>query len=377
MKKVLLVTMADSIHTARWLEQFKGEPIQFVLFPSSPHRRVHPKIREMLASDEGVNLRIYGLLRRLALPMWAIDRFIDNRLRGVLLRQLIRREKPDILHAMETQGGGYILRRALNRIESAPRTILTLWGSDLYWFRQFPGHRRKIKETLDLIDALAVECNRDVQIARGLGFIGRIIPPFPVTGGYDTEALAVKATAIYPSQRRLILVKGHTRFVGRAHLALKAIEDVHDLLVGYQIVVYSADLKARRIASKLSRDHQLDTEIHKRGALTHTQVFDLFSRARIYLGVSLSDGLPNSLQEALCLGAFPIQTDTSCADEWITPGETGFLVSPNDTEAISRALLVGLTDDDLVDSAAVKNRATANARLSSENIQKVTKHFYD
>jgi len=377
MKKVLLVAMADSIHTARWLEQFKGEPVQFILFPSSPHRRVHPKINEMLAEDSGVNLRINGLLRRFALPMWAIDRVIDNRLRGVLLRQLIRREKPDILHAMETQGGGYILRRALNRVESAPGTILTLWGSDLYWFRQFPGHRRKIKETLDLIDALALECHRDVQIARELGFTGRIIPPFPVTGGYDTEALAVKATAICPSQRRMILVKGHTRFVGRADLALKAIEDVHDQLAGYQIIVYSADPKARRIASKLSRAHQLDTEIHKRGALTHTQVFDLFSRARIYLGVSLSDGLPNSLQEALCLGAFPIQTDTSCADEWITTGETGFLVSPNDTTAISYALSTALTDDDLVDLAAVKNRETASKRLSSDKIQQITKHFYD
>jgi len=376
MKKVLLVAMADSIHTARWLDQFRGEPIEFVLFPSSPHRRVHPKIKEMLASDEGVNLRIDGLLRRFALPMWAIDRFVDNRLRGVLLRKLIRREKPDILHAMETQGGGYILRRALNSVESVPRTILTLWGSDLYWFRQFPRHRKKIEKTLQLIDDLAMECHRDIYIARELGFEGRVIPPFPVTGGYDDAAMYSSQNSEPPSKRTVILVKGHTRFVGKAEQGLYALKKIRRELKGFEIIVYSADTKARRLARRLRFMSGVTITCHKRGVFTHEEILDLLRRSRVFLGISLSDGISVSLQEALVTGAFPIQTNTSCADEWIIPGETGFLVSPYDTEAITHALLTALTDDTLVDSAAVKNRATANARLSSDNIRQVAKLFY-
>ena len=46
MKKILIVAMADSVHTARWLRQFDSDEIEFVLFPSTPHRRIHSLIGE-------------------------------------------------------------------------------------------------------------------------------------------------------------------------------------------------------------------------------------------------------------------------------------------------------------------------------------------
>ena len=38
---------------------------------------------------------------------------------------------------------------------------------------------------------------------------------------------------------------GHTRFVGRATQALQAIEELSDQLMVYQVIVYSADPKAK------------------------------------------------------------------------------------------------------------------------------------
>jgi len=377
MKKVLLVAMADSIHTARWLEQFKGEPIQFVLFPSSPHRRVHPKIREMLASDEGVNLRIYGLLRRLALPMWAIDRFIDNRLRGVLLRQLIRREKPDILHAMEFQHGAYLVIHGFDKLVIRPYFIATNWGSDIYWFQRFPRHERKIQEVLKLANAYSAECQRDHELAKQHGFVGLHLPVFPNAGGFSDQHLKQAALFPRPSTRKVIAIKGYTGFVGRADIALRAIELAADHLGGFEIAVFSSDMKSRHISRGVLKRTGLKFKTYRRHELSHVEMLELFARSRIYIGVSESDAISTSMLEAMSCGAFPIQTDTSCADEWIAPGETGFLVSPNDTEAISRALLVALTDDDLVDSATVTNRATANARLSSDQIRQITNYFYD
>jgi glycosyltransferase involved in cell wall biosynthesis len=49
------------------------------------------------------------------------------------------------------------------------------------------------------------------------------------------------------------------------------------------------------------------------------------------VGHSLSEGISTSMLEAMAMGAIPIQTCTSCADEWIINGEAGFLVEPNDT----------------------------------------------
>ena len=376
MKKILVVAMADSIHTARWLEQFRDAEINFVLFPSSPHRRVHPRIKQMLKTDSGVNLTLSWGVRMFSLPLWVIDRFADHRLRGLLLRRMLRRERPEIVHAMETQGAGYVMRRALRKSITRPRVMLTIWGSDLFWFQQFPRHKRKLKETLELVDDLALECNRDVAIAHDLGYEGRVIPPFPITGGYDVEALSEIASLVPPSKRKVILVKGHTRFVGRAQLALKALEDVQDLLDGYKIIVYSADPKARRVARKLSTQYSLDISLHRRGSLAHDRVINLFSEARIYLGISLSDGLPNSLQEAMVLGAFPIQTNTSCADEWIVDGKSGIIVDPHNPASIVAALRKALENDALVDAASKINLVTAQQRLSTGVISASVRGFY-
>ncbi len=377
MKKILVVAMVDSVHTARWLEQFENSQDEFVLFPSSPHRRIHPKIKHLLGTSSVMNIAIPSGLRRTGLLLAVLDKLIDNRARGLLLRRVIRAFKPDILHAVETQGAGYITSVALKKISSKPFFILTLWGSDLFWFRRFKRHELKLQELMPQVDRLAMECQRDVAIANQLGFKGEQYPPFPVTGGYDVEAFSKIASTIPTSKRKVILVKGHTRFVGRAELALKALEDVRDLLDGYKIVVYSGDPKARQIARKLATRHSLDVTLYKRGSLAHDEVINLFSQARIYLGISLSDGLPNSLQEAMVLGAFPIQTNTSCADEWIVEGKNGFIVDPHNHESIVSALRKALENDALVDAAATLNLATSHQQLSVGSIGQLVQSFYN
>ncbi|MGA0107486.1 MAG: glycosyltransferase, partial [Ilumatobacteraceae bacterium] len=140
MKKILIVAMADSVHTARWLEQFENSKDKFVLFPSSPHRRIHPKIVRLLGASSPMQILIPKGLSKTGLILAVLDKFFSNRLRGNLLRRVINKFDPDILHAVETQGAGYISLEALGKVEKKPFFILTLWGSDLLWFSKFDRH---------------------------------------------------------------------------------------------------------------------------------------------------------------------------------------------------------------------------------------------
>ncbi len=377
MKKILVVAMVDSVHTARWLEQFENSQDEFVLFPSSPHRRIHPKIKHLLGTSSVMNIAIPSGLRRTGLLLAVLDKLIDNRARGFLLRRVIRAFKPDILHAVETQGAGYIASVALKKISPKPFFILTLWGSDLFWFRRFKRHELKLQELMPQVDRLAMECQRDVAIANQLGFKGEQYPPFPVTGGYDVAKHSEVAVNVQPSLRKLVLVKGHTRFVGRGLIALAAIEDLAHLLNEYQIVVYSADPKARRKASALSKKYGLSVVSFGRGELSHDQLLKMFQNARIYIGISLSDGISVSLQEAMAGGAFPIQTDTSCADEWIVDGQSGFVVSPTDLAGLVSAIRTALEDDLLVDTAAKINHEVASKRLEQSLVASMSRNFYE
>jgi glycosyltransferase involved in cell wall biosynthesis len=102
----------------------------------------------------------------------------------------------------------------------------------------------------------------------------------------------------------------------------------------------------------------------------HDDMLALHGRARVSIGLSMSDGISTSFLEAMILGSFPVQTYTACADEWVVDGKSGLLVPPEDPEAIARAIRRAVTDDALVDRAAELNARTAQARLDYETIRK-------
>jgi glycosyltransferase involved in cell wall biosynthesis len=173
------------------------------------------------------------------------------------------------------------------------------------------------------------------------------------------------------------LIKGHTRFVGRGLIALEAIEKLSNSLEGYEIIVYSADPQATRKVRKLQRKTKLNIRSFKRGELPHRELLSFFKSSRIYLGISLSDGISVSLQEAMVHGVFPIQTDTSCIDEWITDGKSGFIVKKTDLQQLDSLLKRALEDDALVDSAADINYSVASKRLDREVVLKLSVDFYE
>jgi glycosyltransferase involved in cell wall biosynthesis len=377
MKKVLIVAMADSVHTARWLEQFENSKHEFVLFPSSPHRHIHPKIVRLLTASSPMQISIPRGLSKTGLFLAALDKLLNNRLRGNLLRRVISKFEPTILHAVETQGAGYIALEALRKVEKKPFFILTLWGSDLFWFRKFNRHKLRLMSLLPQVDLLSMECERDVEIARNLGFVGRLFPPFPVTGGYEIADGPKNNLKTKTSARRVILVKGHTRFVGRGTQALHALKELSDQLAGYQIIVYSADPKAKKLANLFAKQTGLPIKVFGRGQIAHQDLLEMFKSARVYLGISLSDGISVSLQEAMVCGAFPIQTDTSCAGEWVVNEKSGFIVSPNDHKGLVTAIRTALENDDLVDAAAEINYEVARERLDKSKVLAVSNNFYD
>ena len=69
------------------------------------------------------------------------------------------------------------------------------------------------------------------------------------------------------------------------------------------------------------------------------------------------------------MGAFPIQSCTACADEWIVQGENGFIVPPEDPHVIADAIRRAVSDDALVDHAAEVNSRVARERLDENLIR--------
>ena len=376
MKKILIVAMADSVHTARWIRQFDSDEIEFVLFPSTPHRRVHPLILQHMSQHLASTLKTSKWMKLGALPIGVFDLVFNHFFRAKLLAREINSFQPDFVHVMETQHSGYLTDRALARVEKKPKIVLSIWGSDLFWFQRFTSHKSRIESILKKVDYLITECHRDEELAKSLGFLGSCIYGVPASGGFSLKEADVTESYVAPSLRKTIAIKGYSGFVGLGPMALKTLKRVSHLLSDYSIVVFSANWKTRLIAQIVRLQTGLQIEIRMKHSQTPAEMRSLFLSSRIVIGVSKSDGLPATIKEAAFFGAFPVQTDTSCAGEWFENGVSVLLVSADSSESLEQALIRSLKDDRLVDTAARINFEIAKSRMNSESVRSKISALY-
>lgn len=336
--KVLIVGMLDSIHLARWLEQFKDENIHFFLFPSSPMRKIHPRIESLITSNQRAIFDVSKLSVVLAPATWLIDKVLRDSLRASWLRILVSRFQPSVVHCIELQNAGYLGLRAFEGAKSKPHIIVTNYGSDIFWFSRKKSHRRRLVRLLRLADGYAAECARDVTLARELGYSGKVFPIRPNSGGFSEDLLQRVRTS--RNQRKIIMVKGYQGWVGRAHLALASLESLSEELRDYEVVVFSCNFSTLKKVKKIQKRNTLNIRCFGKGELTHSRILELFSKAVVYVGISMSDGISTSMLEAMAMGAIPVQTSSACCAEWFD--NSGISVETLDVESVKRAILLGL-----------------------------------
>lgn len=378
--KILFVAMSDSVHTARWISQIADEGHELHLFPSYDLGTVRKDLRNITVHHSfyaknslsfGSNTVGRGLIVSSPALAKLCRGLINNLLPDYRVNQLVRlinELKPDIIHSLEFQGAGYLTARAKQKIKrNFPYWITTCWGSDLHYFGRFPMHMAKIKQVLMGCDGYLCESRRDAELAKSFGFKKEIFPILPGAGGFDLAEIK-KLRRRASSLRNLILVKGYQGWAGRANIAIAAIAKCASLLTGKEIMMYSSVESSRVAAVQLEKETGVHIKIVPEGT-GHTEIMRLQALARFSIGLSITDGVPNSMLEAMAMGSLPIQSFTSCADEWIEDGVNGLLVPPEDVAAVEKAIRRALVDDALLEAAAFVNERIVKERLDENKIR--------
>jgi len=353
--KVMLVCMVDSIHVARWLSHFTHQDVDFHLFPSGPNRKVHQQIRDLVRNSDvsPATFSIPSWARYLSLPLWLADRILSDRLRGWMLRRKIRQVNPSYLHALELQHAGYIAERALRDKTITVPFIATNYGSDIFWFQQYPKHLKRIRELLKRADFYSAECSRDYLLATKYGFEGVALPLAPNAGAISVADL--KRNTLSSSSRNIIAVKGYQEWVGQAQVVVQALKLRKDDLKDAEIVFFSCGVSMLLKIQWLKLTSGLNVRGIRKHHLNHDQILDLFSRSRLYIGVSLSDGLSTSSIEAMSMGAFPIQSDTSCSSEWFEEGLSGRSIEGTSPRLVGNLIVEYFNNSDFLERARLVN----------------------
>lgn len=397
--RVLYVAMSDSIHAARWITQVQAKYNWDIhLFSSIDYGYINPTFKDITVyhsvyvpqPELDKSVRVKGWPLHIPLTgnrFYNYRSYVSELMRLYLsvnhpkyhvnkLVRLIQKIKPHIIHSMEFQRGAYLVSRVRDIVggENFPQWIATNWGSDLHLYGRLADHRPQIEKVLSECDFYSCECERDVQIARGLGFKGEVLPVMPNAGGFDLDHVRTLRQVGKPSERRTIILKGYQHFAGRALVALKAVAQCADILKDYRVAVFSPSPEVTIASELLAQDTGLQIDLIPKS--NHEDMLRLFGESRVYMGLSISDAISTSMLEALVMGAFPIQSNTACTDEWFQDGVTGFAVPPEDPYAIADALRRAIDDDQLVDTAAEKNWHTCVQRLDHTVLQSKIVPFY-
>ena len=295
------------------------------------------------------------------LPLSILRILIDKyNLREKWLKNILKNWKPDIIHSFPLNVGGKTTVNILKSIKKDlwPKWVASSWGSDI--FLGIEGEEKEkdnIKYILKNCDGFFADCKRDINIAKENGIDRNNIKfsaSFPGTGGLDLDLF--KEYRKLNNDRNIILIpkafeREHANKIFPVLEALKLC-DVN-LLEGFEIhFLMSSDPVKKAIKffpEKLKRICFVNDMI------SQDKLFHLLSKTRIMVSLSLSDGTPNVMLEAMAAGALPVMHPLDSIKEWIVDQENGLLVHSLYPHEIKKSIIKSLTDDNLFENASSLN----------------------
>ena len=110
--------------------------------------------------------------------------------------------------------------------------------------------------------------------------------------------------------------------------------------------------------------------------LSQIELWQLFHQADITVSLTLHDGTPNTLLEAMACDCFPIAGDIEALREWITPGINGLLVEPTRPQALADAIIAAVNNPDFRKRAALENQKIIYKKAEFNKTQQLAAEFY-
>ncbi len=375
--RILFVCPAESVHSVRWISLIEDQNWEIHIFPSFENGITHPQFKNIQIHHFLSWIKTFPLGDRAAgfCRRWYARFFPNHRVQR--LTRLIHKLNPDLIHTMETQEAGYLVAEVKKNYKGKfPVWAHTIWGSDLNVFSKLSAHKPKIEEVLRACQFFLSDGVRDEKLAKQLGFQGKMIRLTHAAGGFNLKAaLSFREKSGKSSQRKGIVLKGYQSWAGRALFGLHALERCVDALPGYTVYIYAAGSDVALAAELFSFKTGIPVHVIPPGAPDET-IIDLFYKSRIFIGLSISDGVPTSMLEAMACGTFPVHSNTGILENWIVNDKNGILVPPEEPADIEKAIRAALASDELVDAAAEYNMNLIDGRFDREKIKKEAVSFY-
>lgn len=313
--RICFLADSESIHTKRWCAHFHalGHEIHLISLKNSPIDNVH-----FYHLDAG-DISVKGGNKKVLFQ-------------GGKVRRLIKKIKPDILHAHYATSYGWLGARS-----NFHPFLVTALGTDILISPIHSSfYRKMVRYIFKKADAITLmaEHMKKVIIDYNLGDLNKfIIVPF----GIDTEIFHSNYRKVDEEFFVITSTRNFEDVYNIPHL-LKSIAKVKDKIPGLKLNLIG-DGSKRKMIEEIVKDLGLSDCTHFFGKISQPEIANILKNSHVFVTVSLSDGNNISLNEAMACGPICVATDIPANIQWINDTENGFLVKVNDVEKLSDILL--------------------------------------
>ena len=297
------------------------------------------------------------LLKNVDLPDFRIETFPDlvrelspwkDFMAFLKLRRFFKAEKFDVVHTHSSKAG--IIGRLAAYASGVPVVVHTVHGQAFHPYEKW--WRNKLYIALERFAALW--CDRIYAVAQAMidqcveaGVSPRekyqVVYSGMDTGAFDSarrepelrEALGIpEDAAVIVTVARLFPLKGYEFVIPAAKKLIPEYSNLHFLIVGDGPM-------HDEIISSLKADG-MDNRFHFSGLVPPHEVCRYIAQADMLWHLSLREGLPRSVVQALATGRPAVGFRLDGTPEVVLDGKTGFTVPPGDVEqvaAVTRKIL--------------------------------------
>jgi glycosyltransferase involved in cell wall biosynthesis len=252
------------------------------------------------------------------------------------IRQIAREFNPDIVHIHQVNSIAYFALKAIAPL-GIP-TVLTAWGSDIYltplrsfllkmlvrWnLKHADSFTADSKDLAEHMQALLPERKMEILIAN----FGMSLQPIE----------AEKEKVFYSNRLHKKLYR--IDFILRAFAKFKSQPNREE----WKLIVGAVGEETENLKAVA---HSLDIEGSTTfvGWLQTEDNANNYAQATYYISIPESDATSISVLEAMAYGCIPILSNLPSSREWISHGETGFIVEDVESDFISNAFAFELKD---------------------------------
>lgn len=300
-----------------------------------------------------------GLIRRFrSLFLAGRYRFgpITLPLSGRKLKKIIREVNPDLVHALRVPFEGMLAQFTPPEYP----LVVSIWGND---FTLHAGKTKSMRKntvnTMNRTNGLMADVQRDINLSRQWGY-ERQKPSLvvPGAGGIDLSLITNAKQPLpegydLPINRPLIInprgIRAYTQtdiFFQAIPLVLQRIPDAHFICTG---------MAGEKQALDWVHTLKIEKNITLLPSIPQKDLWSILHHCQISVSLTLHDGTPNTLLEAMACGSYPIAGDIESIREWITPGVNGLLVDPHTPQSLAEAIVSTLNHPERFPAAAAEN----------------------